>query len=103
MLQQYVSNVLTVSILCCSTWFYVASYNFWMVHVFHTHVASACSKYFIYFQTYVAFKCFHVASVLCYSVGGKLGTSGLGVWRASGSSGQGRSGPADGGATVGAR
>jgi hypothetical protein len=26
--------------------------------VFHTHVASACSKYFICFQTYVAFKCF---------------------------------------------
>jgi hypothetical protein len=43
--------------------------QFWMFHAFYKHVASACSKSFIYFQTYVAFKCFHVVNVLCCSAG----------------------------------
>jgi hypothetical protein len=34
----------------------VASVIFWMFHVFHTHVASACFKCFIYFYMYVVFK-----------------------------------------------
>jgi hypothetical protein len=33
--------------------------------MFHTHVASACSKCFICFQMYIVFNFFQVVSVLC--------------------------------------
>jgi len=51
----------------------------WMFCIFHTYVASACSKYFICFETYVAFKCFfHVISVLCCWAGSEPGAGGWG-------------------------
>ena len=43
-----------------------------MFHMFHIHVASACFKYFIYFQTYVVFKYFYVISILCCLSRGQL-------------------------------
>jgi hypothetical protein len=36
-----------------------------MFHVFHTYVASERFKCFIYFQTYIAFKCFFGLGVAC--------------------------------------
>ena len=52
MLQQYILNVSSVSVLCCSKYFNVASCKcfIWMLHMFHIHVASVCSKCFIYFK-----------------------------------------------------
>jgi len=50
----------------------VASVIFWMFHVFHTHIASTCSKCFIRFQTYVVFKYFYVISILCCLSRGQL-------------------------------
>jgi hypothetical protein len=42
-LQQYVPNVLVVSVLCYSKWFHVAScVIILMFHVLYTHVASVC-------------------------------------------------------------
>jgi hypothetical protein len=51
MLQQYVLNVLAVSVLCCSKCFHVASCKcfIWMLHMFHIHVASVRFGCFIYF------------------------------------------------------
>ena len=60
MLQQYVPNVLAVSILCCSiSVFSCYNYFIWMLHIFHTHVASVCPKCFI------CFKCMLDSSVFC--------------------------------------
>jgi hypothetical protein len=68
MLQQYVLNVLVVKSfhVACSKCF------IWMIHVFHTHVASACFKCFICFKSYVA-------SVLCCSAGDESGPCGRGT------------------------
>jgi hypothetical protein len=48
--------------LCCSKCFHVASckYFIYMLHMFHTHIVSVCSKYFICFR----FIMLH-SSVLC--------------------------------------
>jgi hypothetical protein len=86
MLQQYVPNVSTVSVLCCSKCFRVAfckcfyldvTYAFTYTlrvyvsdvsYVFHTYVAFKCFMLHV-FHTYVA--CFHVASV-CQGVQGVM-------------------------------
>ena len=76
MLQVYVLNVSVVSILRCNKCFHVASCKFfiWMLHMFHTHVASVCSKYFICFRRMLhssvsCYKCFHVSEICSESHG----------------------------------
>jgi hypothetical protein len=55
-LQQYVPNVSVVSILCYSKCFFSCCSCFiWMLHIFHTHVASICPKCLICFK--FAFEC----------------------------------------------
>ena len=51
MLQEYVLNVLAVSVLCCSACFHGGKLQvfYLMLHMFHTHVASVCSECFIHF------------------------------------------------------
>jgi len=39
-----------VSVLCYSKWFSCCKCFIWMLHMFHTHVASVCHKYFICFK-----------------------------------------------------
>jgi hypothetical protein len=82
-LQQYVPNVSTISVLCCSKWFYVAVTILDVSCVSHT-----CCK--CMFQMIHYFRCmfhsnnFHVASVLCCSVGDEPRASGLGARRVGG-------------------
>ena len=51
MLQEYVRNVLAVSVLCCSACFHGGKLQvfYLMLHMFHTCVASVCSECFIRF------------------------------------------------------
>jgi hypothetical protein len=51
MLQQYILNVLVVSVLCWSKSFHVVSckYFIWMLHMFHIYVASVRFGCFICF------------------------------------------------------
>jgi len=51
MLQEYVRNVLAVSVLCCSACFHGGKLQvfYLMLHMFHIYVASVCSKWFIRF------------------------------------------------------
>jgi hypothetical protein len=59
MLQQYIPNVLVVSVVYCSKCFLMLQLFYLDVaYVFHTHVASICPKCFYLFQMYVAFECF---------------------------------------------
>jgi hypothetical protein len=50
MSQEYVRNVLAVSVLCCNKCFHIASYKcyIWMLHMFYTHVSSICSNFFFF-------------------------------------------------------
>jgi hypothetical protein len=58
--------------------------------VFHTHIASACSKYFIYFQMYVALKFFSYCK--CFMLFDRGRAEDERIWRAT------RWGPVDQGA-----
>jgi hypothetical protein len=60
MLQEYVRNVLAVSVLCCNKYFHVANCKFfmWMLRMFHTLCCKCMFQIFYLRQTYVAFKCF---------------------------------------------
>jgi hypothetical protein len=51
MLQEYVRNILVVSVLCYSACFHGGKLQvfYLMLHMFHTYVVSVCSKWFICF------------------------------------------------------
>jgi hypothetical protein len=62
-LQQYVSNVLSILVLCCSKCFHVASCKCFisMLHMFHIYVASVCYRCFISVLDIHYIQVFHVA------------------------------------------
>jgi hypothetical protein len=62
MLQEFIWNVSTVSVLCWNKCFHNAIYNcfIWMLHMFYTHVAIVCFKCFICFSR-MLHQVFHVS------------------------------------------
>jgi hypothetical protein len=66
MLQDYVPIISVTLVLCCNKCFHVASCKCFikMLHMFHTHVSSVCSKCFICFRRmlHLSVSCFRRAN-----------------------------------------